>query len=374
MRPRLLPKSMRIEARWFQISLVAIILSMVVVIEYLMVAGSISVVSGMLLLTQMLGAALIAAMWMRHATTNLEVARKHHAHEVTSFANLATDLYWETDTTGQIESMGGRLMASLLMKPTDLIGQHYLKVIDMEANEDRRMQTALRALQPYSDIQSRFHDRDGQVYYLSLNGTPKRDEDGRIIGYLGMATNVTERVINARKLKHIAEHDMLTGLANRYRFSQQIRDDVKAVGRNGCLALLAIDLDGFKTVNDTLGHQAGDALLNLVGKRLRGLIRSCDWAARMGGDEFVVVSRDVKSPLEACLLASRLVAKLAEPYRIGGSEVEVSASIGIACTPIHAKSSDLLMKCADIALYQAKAAGKNGFQLYNEAIAASDAA
>lgn len=317
---------------------------------------------GLLLILVLL--ALICGAVLKLAATDSKLTQDEHRKAVASLADFATDMFWETDLYGFITDAGGRLMPQIIDECSDLVGQHYLSIIQIDEREMRRMQASLNRQHPYSDIQGVYTGKDAQKYYISLSGTPRYDQNGHITGYLGVGTNVTARVMNARKLKHIAEHDMLTGLANRYRFSSRIKTDLRASRDDSCLCLLAIDLDGFKTVNDTLGHQAGDALLNLVGKRLRSHVREQDWAARMGGDEFVVVSRGVANPMEACLLAARLGAKLAQPYRICGEDITATASIGIACAPLHARDADTLMKYADLALYQAKADGRNCYRLY----------
>jgi diguanylate cyclase (GGDEF)-like protein/PAS domain S-box-containing protein len=352
------------QAKLLQLFIVFVLFISVLVIEFSMVAGLLDVRAGLILLTLMTIAAVFCGLWSRYHRTAFLETKDEHQTAVASLADFATDMFWETDTHGFVIGAGGRLMEGLVSHPRELIGQHYLSIVHLEDREMKRMQAALNAQEPYSDIQSIFRDRDDRIFYISLSATPTFDKDGIITGYLGVGTNMTERVISARKLKHMAEHDMLTGLANRYRFSDQIKDDLRTADTKGCLSLLALDLDGFKAINDELGHQAGDALLNLVGKRLRSLVRSNDWAARMGGDEFVVVSRGVKNPMEACLLAARLLAKLSQPYRIGGALVEVTASIGIACAPIHASDADDLMKCADLAMYQAKADGRNCYRLF----------
>ncbi len=361
--------SMKVRCNWFQSLTIAILLALAVYVEWLIFIRQISQGSGLLVLASLSLAGMTSALWIYDSEKRRQTAKDEHVEAVSRIADFATDMYWETDVQGVVTEAGGRLMGELVDDASNLIGQHYLSLIKLDQVEMRRMHHALKLHEPYSDIQSVFRNKQDQKFYISLSATPRFDGDGQIMGYFGIGTNVTDRVLSARKLKHMAEHDMLTGLANRYRFSDQIKTDLRASKDNKCLCLLAIDLDGFKAINDELGHQAGDALLNLVGKRLRSHIRDQDWAARMGGDEFVVVSRGVANPMEACLLAARLTAKLALPYRIGSLEVQSTASIGIACSPMHAGDADTLMKCADLALYQAKADGRNCYRLYETMMA-----
>ena len=238
--------------------------------------------SGLLLLAVVLVARDLSAHERSKGKTSADVAK---------LADFATDLYWETDLEGEILFAGGRMLSILSKDPAELIGKHYLDVVQLDNAETFKMLTALQGQQPYSDIQSTFHDAQGKRYYVSLSATPKFDSNERITGYIGVGTNVTERVRNQRQLRHMAEHDMLTGIANRYAFTSRLTKDLKTRSGGETLALLAIDLDGFKAINDTYGHQAGDAFLKMVAKRLSTKTRETDWAARLGGDEFVVISR-----------------------------------------------------------------------------------
>ncbi len=308
---------------------------------------------------------LYIARWMQKSSAMALLAQQRLAE----LADFAADLYWETDPDGYVISAGGRLMPMITSDVQSIIGQHYQEFIHLEEGEKERMRTALKAQQPYSDVQSTFHNGADQQYVISLSATPRFNKAGVVIGYLGVGTDVSERVQSQRELQHMAEHDMLTGLANRYLFSSRIAAELEVCTEREGIALISIDLDGFKLVNDKYGHDAGDALLNLVAKRLRNRIRTSDWAARLGGDEFVVVSRQIADRAEAHLVASRLIEILAMPYRIGGLELQVKASIGVACAPGDASTVDKLMKCADLALYRAKSEGKGCFRLFDASAA-----
>lgn len=284
--------------------------------------------------------------------------------QLSHLADFATDLYWETDLEGHVIAAGGRLMKTFFPDINHVIGRHYMSVIKLDEAEREKMLTALRAIKPYSDILSVFTSTEGKRFYISLSATPRYSKSGAVIGYLGVGTNVTRRIEAQGRLKHMAEHDMLTGLANRYSFQNRIEKEVAESGEDENVAILAIDLDNFKSINDTFGHQTGDALLNLVAKRLRKVVRGKDWAARLGGDEFVVVSRDVANPMDACLVAARIVSALSRPFRVGEIELACSASVGVACAPLHANSTQSLLKCADLALYEAKGSGRSCYRLF----------
>jgi len=284
--------------------------------------------------------------------------------QLSHLADFATDLYWETDLEGMIIAAGGRLMSTIFPDKSRVLGQHYMDVINLEEAELEKMLSALQEIKPYSDILSKMLDPQGKRYFISLSATPRFNASGEVIGYLGVGTNVTRRIEAQGRLRHMAEHDILTGLANRYAFQNRIETDVSASDEDDNVALLAVDLDNFKAINDTYGHQAGDTLLNLVAKRIRQVTRGKDWAARLGGDEFVVVTHDVANPMDACLMAARLVTALSRPYQIGGLELHCTASVGVACAPIHARNARTLMKCADLALYEAKGDGRSCYRLF----------
>lgn len=284
--------------------------------------------------------------------------------QLSHLADFATDLYWETDLEGVVIAAGGRLMNTIFPDKSRVLDQHYMDVINLEEAELEKMLNALQEIKPYSDILSKMLDPQGKRYFISLSATPRFNASGDVIGYLGVGTNVTRRIEAQGRLRHMAEHDILTGLANRYAFQTRIETDVSASEEDDNVALLAVDLDNFKAINDTYGHQAGDTLLNLVAKRIRQVTRGKDWAARIGGDEFVVVTHDVANPMDACLMAARLVTALSRPYQIGGLELHCSASVGVACAPIHARNARTLMKCADLALYEAKGDGRSCYRLF----------
>ena len=284
--------------------------------------------------------------------------------QLSHLADFATDLYWETDLEGYVLTCGGRLKSTIAPNKNTVLGQHYLDIINLEEREMDKMLKALQSIQPYSDILSVLKDPTGKEYHISLSATPRLDRDGNVIGYLGIGTNVTHRIEAQGRLRHMAENDMLTGLANRYTFQNRIEKDVENSDEDDNVAMLAIDLDNFKKINDSFGHQAGDALLNMVAQRIRKTICDDDWAARLGGDEFVVVTPNTSNPMDACLMASRLVTALSKPYKIGGTELRCSASVGVACAPLHAGDASTLRKYADLALYDAKGSGRSCYRLF----------
>jgi diguanylate cyclase (GGDEF)-like protein len=177
-------------------------------------------------------------------------------------------------------------------------------------------------------------------------------------GWVATHEDVTERIKSERRAAYIARHDILTGLPNRFHFRERAEQALPRLRRGENFAVLCIDLDHFKEVNDTLGHPSGDRLLKLVAERLRQCVRETDIVARLGGDEFAVIQTAIQSPEEVTSLARRIVETLIEPYDLDGHEVRVGTSIGVAIAPGDGNDPDQLLKSADMALYRAKADGR----------------
>ncbi|HEY0441287.1 MAG TPA: EAL domain-containing protein [Xanthobacteraceae bacterium] len=199
--------------------------------------------------------------------------------------------------------------------------------------------------------------QDGRV--LALTFQPM--ENG---GSVVLIEDITERRNAEAKINHLARYDGLTGLPNRAFFREHMERALALIQRGGSCAVLFVDLDQFKQVNDTLGHPFGDQLLRCVADRLRGLIRDSDVVARFGGDEFVVLQAPVRRPEQVASLARRIVDVLGEPYQIEGHEIVIGASIGIAVAPNDGADADLLLKNADMALYRAKSDGRAGWRFF----------
>ena len=176
-----------------------------------------------------------------------------------------------------------------------------------------------------------------------------------------------EQVAYAKRLEYFAYHDSLTDLPNRAFFSRLLVQGMHQARRyERCLALLFLDLDRFKTINDTLGHKAGDELLQEVGRRLRGCIRDSDVIARLGGDEFVILLPEIAHATQAVPVTRKILAEVGKPYTLVGHEYRITVSIGISLFPNDGEDEQTLMKNADIAMYHAKEKGKNNFQFYSE--------
>ncbi|MGM0986200.1 MAG: EAL domain-containing protein [Pseudomonadota bacterium] len=213
----------------------------------------------------------------------------------------------------------------------------------------------------------RAYRRDGTPFWNQLFLSPVRDVSQRITHFIGIMNDISERKEQEQQLAYQATHDVLTGLGNRALFSDHLAHDVELAARNGqTLAVLFIDLDEFKPINDTLGHKVGDQLLVSVADRLRRGLRISDTLARLGGDEFVLLLPDLSHPVEAEEVAARLLDDLNKPHRVNGHELHVSASIGIAMNRGGLDEPERLLQHADMAMYKAKQQGRNTYQLYTE--------
>ena len=183
-------------------------------------------------------------------------------------------------------------------------------------------------------------------------------------GWIATHEDITERQRAEERIAHLAGHDALTDLPNRTLLRTQLEYELKRVKRGECLAVLCLDLDYFKGVNDTLGHPVGDELLKVVADRLRGCVRELDTIARLGGDEFAIIMTALRQPTDAAALAKRVRDSIAQPYLIDGHQIVVDISIGISIAPIDAIEPDQLLKNADMALYGAKADGRGTFRFF----------
>jgi diguanylate cyclase (GGDEF)-like protein len=183
-------------------------------------------------------------------------------------------------------------------------------------------------------------------------------------GWVAIHDDVTQQKRSEERISHMAHHDALTDLPNRVMLREQLDRHLSTVKRDGSLAVLCLDLDYFKQVNDTLGHPVGDRLLCAVGKRLRECVRDTDIVARLGGDEFAIIQPGLEQPMAASALAQRLVEELARPFMTEGHEIVIGTSIGISVAPSDGIDPDVLLKSADMALYRAKDNGRSAFSFF----------
>jgi diguanylate cyclase (GGDEF)-like protein/PAS domain S-box-containing protein len=209
--------------------------------------------------------------------------------------------------------------------------------------------------------------KTGEAFPKRLSISAVRDVEGKIVNYIGNFEDITQRKIAEDKIRYLAHHDALTGLPNRFSLHERMEQCIAFARRlDSSLAVMLIDLDHFKTINDTLGHNVGDQLLIQVAKRLQQSVRDSDIVARLGGDEFVVVLSRVEKSTDVIDVAGKIVARVAAPYTIAGHELRTSPSVGVCIYPDDATEIGDLIKNADIAMYHAKAVGRRNYQFYTE--------
>ena len=201
------------------------------------------------------------------------------------------------------------------------------------------------------------NSNDGRVF--SIVNTPIAGT-----GWLATHEDITDRQRAQEQIAHMARHDALTDLPNRMLLRERLEHELKRVKRGECLAVLCLDLDHFKSVNDTLGHPIGDELLKLVANRLRGCIRDVDTIARLGGDEFAIIMTQMQQPADAAMLSRRIRESIIKPYQIDGHQIISDISIGVSIAPIDGTEPDPLLKNADLALYGAKTDGRGTYRFF----------
>jgi len=212
---------------------------------------------------------------------------------------------------------------------------------------------------------------DGNMIWLRTSKVPLRDENNQVIGVLGIYQDITKQRTLEEQIRHLAHYDPLTDLPNRTLFSDRLQQALAAARRDRMhLALMFVDLDKFKQINDNLGHYIGDLLLKEVAKRMQGCVRESDTVARIGGDEFVVLLPSIETARDAVLVAEKIREAINHVFVLSGEELDMSVSVGVAVYPEHGKDEHQLAQNADIAMYHAKEAGRDNVMLFREEIAA----
>lgn len=219
--------------------------------------------------------------------------------------------------------------------------------------------------------QGELNDRkkNGEVYPKWMSISVSYSDNDEVLHYIASFADISERKADQERIHYLAHHDALTGLVNRFSLEERLSQAMHAAHRNNNkLALIFIDMDRFKIVNDTLGHSAGDSLLIEVARRLEECVRESDIVARIGGNEFVIVLSNIKNSLAAAPIARSIVDKLGQPYDINNQKVFSSPSMGISLFPSDGDNADSLMKNADSAMYHAKEQGRNNYQFFTESL------
>ncbi len=296
-----------------------------------------------------------------------------------SLTDLSSDWYWEQDENLRFVRIDRNALATEILPTESNIGKTRWEIGAMGVSEAdwAAHRAALQAHETFSDFEMQRLRKDGTVMWVSISGTPIFDERGVFKGYRGTGRDISARKQAEAEIERLAFYDALTALPNRRllldRLTKAVASSTRLL-RHG--ALLFIDLDNFKVLNDTLGHHMGDELLKQVAKRLLHCVRSCDTVARLGGDEFVVMLEDLDEDAALAanqteLVGRKILASLNLHYVMGGQEYHSSPSIGVTLFFKDEHSVDELLQRADLAMYQSKAAGRNTVRFFDPTMQAA---
>jgi diguanylate cyclase (GGDEF)-like protein/PAS domain S-box-containing protein len=279
--------------------------------------------------------------------------------------HCADEGIWEVDALGCTTFVNPK-MASLLGYPIeDMLEQPLANFMDEEGRTILERTIARRQQGMVERHELKFIRKSGAQMWASVATNPIFDATGRYLGALALVTDITQQRASAERIWHQANYDELTGLPNRYMFMDRLRHEIRKADRTAAfLALLFVDLDRFKEVNDRLGHAMGDMLLAEAARRIASCVRSSDTLARLGGDEFTVILAGLDRVGSVDRIAQSIISALAQPFVLGEESAEISASIGIALYPPDAKELGDLLARADQAMYASKNAGRNRFSYF----------
>ena len=299
-----------------------------------------------------------------------------------SLTHLSSDWYWEQDADFRFVRFDGSAERDRGIPDKTQYGRTRWELPDavVAPGQWDKHRQQLQAHEVFHDFEMQRTLSDGTPIWVSISGEPIFDADGRFTGYRGIARNITERKRAETEIQRLAFYDELTALPNRRLLLDRLEQACVGCAREACHgALLFLDLDNFKAINDTLGHQSGDRLLVKVAARLQACVRAADTVARLGGDEFVVILQHLhraepQAAAEAQAIAQKIIASLNEPFTVDNREVHSPPSIGIALFRDAQQTVHELLQRADLAMYQAKAQGRNTLCFFDPSIQAAASA
>ncbi|MCH8050594.1 MAG: diguanylate cyclase [Chloroflexi bacterium] len=276
------------------------------------------------------------------------------------------DLIWRCDAEGRFIFLNKAWETTHGYRLEEMLGRPFTDFTTPEiAKRDMEKFGRLMADGSVTGYETTHVSKSGKEIHLVFNAIPLLESDGRQIGTQGTAHDVTERKRAEQTIRHMAYHDALTDLPNRTLFTDRLNVALANARRAGqMVAVLYLDLDRFKAVNDTVGHGLGDQLLRRVAERLASLVRDGDTVARAGGDEFTLLLPNLTKTEDVVDVVTRLTETFRKPWTVGGHEFRVTASTGIAVYPDDGDDADTLVKNADMAMYRAKDLGRDNYQFY----------
>lgn len=307
------------------------------------------------------------ALGRRSLDARAAAEKDEHSRLLQNYEAMGLGWFWATDAEGQITYISESVATMLAGDPDGLAGRDLLslfKSVNSEVERKRTLPFHLIRHARFENAQAHL-DVEGEERTWSLSGQPQTDAKGNFAGYLGHGIDVTEERHSAEQNSRAAIYDSLTGLPNRRKMTTLLEETIKAFrGQRRPVAVLLVNLDRFKQINDTMGHPVGDALLKQVAERLAKIIGDSDKVGRLGGDEFQVVLQDSHDRGALGDLATQIIESLSHPYSINGSRCIIGASIGIAVNPFDGVTSDEIIRNADLALHAAKDSGRGRFRFF----------
>ncbi len=288
------------------------------------------------------------------------------------FERAGRGWFWETDRHGHLVYISPTVAAKLDLSLADVIGRPFTDIIRKrignDESEERTLGFSLSSRTPFKELTVQAAV-PGEERWWSISGNPISNELGNFQGFRGSGTDLTEKKRSEREINQLARYDTLTGLANRLHITDLLERALKShIGQPQPCALLLLDLDRFKAVNDTLGHPVGDQLLQQVAGRLTQIVGDKGQVGRLGGDEFQIVLPQITQPEKLSGIANAIILSLAKPFAIEGEQVRVGSSIGIAVSEGQGVSASALVRNSDLALYAAKDAGRGVYRFYADAM------
>jgi diguanylate cyclase (GGDEF)-like protein/PAS domain S-box-containing protein len=291
------------------------------------------------------------------------------------FEQAAMGWLWASDAEGRLIYVSASALEKLGLTDADLLAQPLATLFETDPNNpdeksDRPLKFQLSTRSKLVDLTVRLTacktDSAGKAIWWLISGQPKFAANGNFLGYRGSAKDVTEEYQRKLVDSRLAEYDSLTGLANRHRMTKRLEQTLGAfkAAKRAC-ALLMLDLDRFKQVNDTMGHQAGDELLKKVAERLHRVVGDKGEIGRLGGDEFQIILPDFDDRGQLGALAEKIITVISQPYPIDGKRAIIGTSVGVAVAPYDGIEKDEIVHCADLALYAAKNGGRGQFRFYS---------
>ncbi len=300
-----------------------------------------------------------------HESRLLELAlresEEHHRYSI----EASPQIPWTADPSGHVQEVSARLSAITGIGHDAIMTDGWAQFTHPADQPDvwNRWAQCARSGNPF-DVEYRIRIAGGSYRWFHVRAFARRAGSGAILRWYGTAEDISGRKGDQAQIVHMATHDSLTGLANRILYRQRIQEELARTARGAQLAILCIDLDNFKAINDTRGHPAGDMLLRLVAQRLTACVRETDLVARFAGDEFMVIQAGLGQPLIAQALATRILDALGAPYDLEGQPVTLTATIGVALAPQDGTSADRLFQNADMALCRAKAEDRGSVRFF----------